>query len=96
MPLCTLSEDALSALVAAVPSDDLLPTGLTCKKLADVCGARADRERSNGKPRWITSIMFSVARVKWAIANGASPTVNWCRAAAARGDLSCQLWIEAD
>ena len=76
MPLCTLSEDALSALVAAVPSDDLLPTGLTCKQLTAVCGARADRERSDGAPRWVTSISSSVARAKWAIANGAgAPTV---------------------
>ena len=57
MSLCTLDED---------PSHDLLPTGLTCKQLAAVCGARADRERSDGAPMWITSITSSVARVKWA------------------------------
>ena len=51
LSLCMLDEDALSALVAAVPSDDLLPTGLTCKQFAAVCGARTDRERSGGAPR---------------------------------------------
>ena len=94
LSIFSLNDDSLSTLLATVPSDDLLPTGLTCKQLAAVCGARADRERSDGAPRWGTSITSSITRVKWAIANGAgAPTVKWCAAAAARGDLAVLQWV---
>ena len=91
-----LSDDLLYAVAELVPSEDLLPTALTCVRMHDACIQRARLERAEGDPLWVTSITTSEQRVHWAVAMGAAPpTSKWCAAVAERGDLVMLKWLRA-
>ena len=91
-----LSDDLLHAVSELVPSEDLLPTALACRRMRDACIQRATRERAEGGPLWMTRITSSEQRVHWALAMGAAPpTSKWCTAVARRGDLVMLKWLRA-
>lgn len=87
----------LRLVVRFVPSGDLLPVALACRALAQACTARASLERQQGKTPWMTSITASVSRIRWAMTEWVppEPTVKWCAAACARGDLEVLRWLRA-
>ena len=83
-----LSDDLLHAVTELVPSEDLLPTALACRRMRDACIQCAMHEREQGGPLWMTRITSSEQRVHWALANGAAPpNSKWCEAVAERGDV---------
>ena len=91
-----LSDDLLHAITELIPSEDLLPTALACRRMRDACIQRATHERKQGGPLWMTRITSSEQRVHWAVAMGAaSPTSKWCAAVAERGDLIMLKWLRA-
>ena len=91
-----LSDDLLHAVSELVPSKDLLPAALACRRMRDACIQRATREREPDDPLWITSITISTHRVHWALAMGAAPpTTTWCEDVAERGDLVMLKWLRA-
>jgi len=95
--LATLGGDALGSVVIFVPRDDLLPAALSCKPLATVCKARADREREKDGPRWITAATSRLARMKWAVLDmQAFIPQSWCAALARRGDKRLLCYMLSD
>ena len=88
-----LFDELLKAVVDLLPSDDLLPTALSYRRMGRACVLRAHRGAKGG-PRWITAATTTLARTIWAVdAMDAMIPSSWCAALAKRGDetLLCHL-----
>jgi len=86
--MLSLNADALSAVVDAVESSDLLPLALSCKTLLDACVVRAE------KTGWWTKATSSVGRLMWAVDDmHATPKESWFYTAVDDGCLSVFLQL---
>ena len=78
--------DILAAIVAFVPTGDLLPTALTCKALCEVCVVYK-------KGKWMTLAAENKTRLIWAInVMGLNPETRLCSRAIIKGRLDILIW----